>query len=207
MTKPTETDAANEIERRLVAARRAGVFEPKDDSGPAKGIGFGAGMGTLLWLAVICAIAAVAMIITSRPARGAELRAVATVAAWHEYREYYCQSNAVYKDYESVVPGVGIGADFTPDVMMAAGVWRTSHGKVSGFGLLDWRPLHVGPVSFGIFTGVSGGYCRKGNPNTVLPLGGATVRADFDRVAVHLLVLPPTNLKPLTVGLALSVGF
>lgn len=204
MTKPTETDAANEIERRLIAARRAGVFEPRDDARTAKGIGFGAGMGALLWLAVICAIAAVAMIITSGKAHSAEWRAVATVAALHSRSTYYCEADAKHHDYRGAIPGVGVGADFTPDTMMAGGVWRTSHGRTSAFGLLDWRPLHVGPVSVGIFTGVSGGYCRKGNPNSVLPLGGATLRADFDRFAVHMLVVPPSNLKPLTVGLAVS---
>lgn len=205
MTKPTETDAAQDMERRLIAARRVGVFEPRDDRRTATGVIFSSAAGIMLWLALACVVGAIALILTSSEARGQQLRAVATVAAWHEYSQYYCGgTDNSFHDYERAIPGVGIGADFTPDVMAAGGVWRNSHGSAAAFGLVDWRPLRWGPASFGLFAGLSGGYCRGGNTNAVLPLGGATVRIDVDRFAVHMLVVPPSNLKPLTVGLAVS---
>ena len=208
MTKPTETDAAQDMERRLLAARRVGVFEPRDDRRTATGVIFSSAAGIMLWLALACVVGAIALILTSSEARGQQLRAVATVAAWHEYNQYYCGgTDNSFHDYGRAIPGVGIGADLTDDVMAAAGVWRNSHGNASAFALADWRPLRWGPASFGLFVGASGGYCRAGNANSVLPLGGATVRVDIDRFAVHVLAIPPTDWKPATVALAVSVGF
>lgn len=237
MTRRTEYQAlaeqAERIDRIADAARRAGCnpFHDHDDLAPAR---------PLVWLvlAYACLIAAFALIFFGAAAQAAELRGIAMVGAWHSRSQYWCDAppdqtsapasalrrdlgaplppappppSGQYRDYESLTPGAGLGLDLADHpVMLAAGVWRTSHGEVAPFALVDWRPLRWSgahaSASLGLFAGVSGGYCRDGDPSTAMALGGATLRVDIDRVAIHLLAVPPTNFKPFTVGLALSVA-
>ena len=120
------------------------------------------------------------------------------------------QPGGTYDDYHAFTPGLGFGWDITPQVMASGGLWQNSHGNVAPFALIDWRPLQwdvlSARASLGLFAGASGGYCRHGKEGSILPLGGLTLRIDIQRVALHILALPPTSYKPATVGLAVSVA-
>lgn len=216
--------------RRITAARECGCQEPsdRDNLHGARGlVWFTLGVLFLLVLAF-----------ASFDARGAELRGLAMLGALHADRTTWCDVDAQpapppppppnvkrdlglpipppaappaptqeEKDLHNFTPGIGLGWDVTRDVMLAAGVWRTSQQNWAAFALADWRPLRMGPVSAGIFGGVSGGYCKF--ENRLGPLGGITVRADIERVAVHLLYVPSfgSEKNVAALGLAVSVGF
>lgn len=225
MTEPQDT-----LARLTHAAREVGFEcqEPsdRDNLHPARGI-----VWYLLGLLFLLAIAFVAF-----DARAGELRGLAMLGALHADRTTWCEVDAPppaapaagikhsaglpvppsappaaptsrEQDLESFTPGLGIGWDLTPDVMLAAGAWRTSQKNWAAFAFADWRPLRAGQLSAGLFSGVSGGYCKFSN--RLGPIGGITARVDLSRVAVHLLYVPSfgSEKNVATLGLALSVGF
>jgi hypothetical protein len=102
-------------------------------------------------------------------------------------------------------PGLGVGYDLTEDSMLAGGLWRNSQGNVVPYATIDWRPLRAGPVSLGLFGGLSAGYCGSNNGGPV-PVAGATARLDIDRVAIHLLLARKPGDNSTAIGLSLSVS-
>lgn len=153
-------------------------------------------------------LVALAVALAVSNAAAADWRGVVMLGAWHAERTYYCMERP--REYESATPGLGAAVDLTDSVMLAAGTWRTSHDRWTPFLIADWRPIRWRGLSAGLFIGASGGYCTDGGWRT-LPLGGATIRYDAGRTAVHLLVIPHLTRDggsvPTTVGAALSYRF
>lgn len=153
-------------------------------------------------------IGAMAVALAVGATQAGEWRGVAMVGAWHAERTYWCQGEET--EYRSFTPGLGVGYDVNPDVMLSGGVWRTSHDQWTPFVLGDYRPLHWHGLSAGLFAGASGGYCGPNGWRT-LPLAGGSVRYDHGNTSVHLLVIPHIkrgdSSVPTTIGAALSFRF
>jgi hypothetical protein len=219
MTKPTEHDALLEQERRIFAARMTGAdfLREVDDLAPARGV---------VWLlaAYICLIAFFILVLAWPLAADAQLRGVVNIAAWHSRDTTTCErpvitapasdrpmapmvtsGGSAEQALDTWTPGLGAGYDLTADSMVSGGLWRNSQGTVAPYATIDWRPLHLGPVSLGLFGGLSAGYCGSNNGGPT-PLAGATARIDLDRVAVHLLLAKKPGDNSTAVGLAISVA-
>jgi hypothetical protein len=227
MTRRTEFDAlqaqVEQLERTAKAAREApfdrdallrGDF---DDLAPAR---------PLVWILVAIIVAAIAMILLPAHAHAAEgdLRGIVNVAAWHSRDTTTCDQPGItvptsdrpgaslvtlggseVVELKTWTPGLGVGYDLTEDSMLAGGLWRNSQGKVVPYATIDWRPLRAGPVSLGLFGGLSAGYCGSNNGGPV-PVAGATARLDIDRVAIHLLLARKPGDNSTAIGLSLSVS-
>jgi hypothetical protein len=222
MTRTTEHDARIALEQRARAARDQGCgsefLRDHDDLAGARPL-------VWLWLAWCALIAffVLALVVYPTPSHGA-LRGVATVGAWHNHSTTRCETRGLtvpasdrpgaplvtvgsveQRPLNRWTPGLGVGVDLTEDSMASAGLWRNSQGNVVPFGLIDWRPLHAGPLSVGVFGGLTLGYCGF-NDNGPAPMGGATARLDLDRVAIHLLLTKaPGGDGTVAVGLAVSI--
>jgi len=132
-------------------------------------------------------------------------RAMFMLGAIHADSITYCGNDPIPHKLNSFTPGIGIGYDFSPSVMAAGGVWKTSQGTVTGFAYADWRPLREDNVSAGLFAGVSGGYCIY--ENSYGPIGGLTVRADFEKASLHFLYIPEIGSKKNTETVGMGVSF
>ena len=227
MTRRTEFDAlqaqVEQLERAAKAAREA-PFERSalqhgdfDDLAPAR---------PLVWILVALIVAAIAMILLPAHAHAVEgdLRGIVNVAAWHSRDTTTCERPVITApasdrpmapmvtsggtqtlELNTWTPGLGVGVDLTDDSMLAGGLWRNSQGEVVPYATIDWRPLRAGPVSLGLFGGLSAGYCGSNNGGPV-PVAGATARLDIDRVAIHLLLARKPGDNSTAIGLSLSVS-
>jgi hypothetical protein len=219
MTKPTEHDALADLEQRILASRMTGAdfLREIDDLAPARPI---------VWLlaAYVCLILFFILLLAWPMAADAQLRGVVNVAAWHSRDTTTCERPVITApasdrpmapmvtsggtqtlELNTWTPGLGVGYDLTEDSMASGGLWRNSQGEVVPYATIDWRPLHLGPVSLGLFGGLSAGYCGSNNGGPT-PLAGATARIDLDRVAVHLMLAKKPGDNSTAVGLAISVA-
>ena len=132
-------------------------------------------------------------------AHGADLHVVVHGASWHakDLRDYDGQP------YNERNPGVALRADLATSWSVQGGIYRNSYDRDSGYVVVDWTPLPVGPLRAGLFAGVTHNYPI--NDFGVTGAGGAVLRWQADRLSIALRGVPRT---PKTAGaVAIEAGW
>lgn len=99
-------------------------------------------------------------------------------------RSYHFDRNPEYNENNL---GLGCEAVLSDNWRAAAGVYRNTHYKTSGYAGAAYTPLSAGNWKFGAFVGLITGY---GKP-VILPL--PLVSYERDRWGLNLLIVPPTK--------------
>lgn len=105
--------------------------------------------------------------------------------------------------WNEVNTGIALRRSFGGGVSGQIGAYRNSINRTSGYLLVDYTPLHIGPVSAGGFIGAASGYV-----DAVRPIAGAVLRVDAGRFTPTLRLIPkvPGN-KSASVALEIGVRF
>jgi hypothetical protein len=105
--------------------------------------------------------------------------------------------------WNEVNTGIGLRRDLGGDLSGQIGFYRNSIDRTSTYALLDYTPVHLGPVRAGGFIGAASGYVQ-----TVRPIAGAVLRVDAGRFTPTLRLIPkvPGN-KSASVALEIGVRF
>ena len=105
--------------------------------------------------------------------------------------------------WNEVNTGLGLRHDFGGDLSGQIGIYRNSMARTGAYALLDYTPLHLGPVNIGAFAGAATGYLPA-----LCPMVGAVLRMDAGRFTPTLRLIPKVpGHNPATVALEIGVGF
>lgn len=101
--------------------------------------------------------------------------------------------------YETMNTGLGLEHVVTPSFRVAAGIYRNSVRRDSGYFGVGYLPLQLGPVRIGASAGVVSGYTSN-----LLPVLVPTLTIEGKQFGVNLLVVPPAEGSPSVIGVVLK---
>lgn len=89
-------------------------------------------------------------------------------------------------------------------VRFGVGFYRNSYDRASAYLGAAWRPLRVGPATFGVLAGAATGYANA----PVVPMAGLSIDAGPAKgPRVHVLLMPPSPIAPAVLALQLKATF
>lgn len=98
---------------------------------------------------------------------------------------YHTMARPKAPHWNQVNPGFGLRYEYTPDVSFQGGFYKNSFYKQSIYAIGEWHPVHVGPISAGVFGGAASGYVGMTGI-----AGGALVRWQGERNSVTIRAIP-----------------